>query len=272
MIIFLGYIPNMMYLENMIHMVNDYHIIYIDNDETRLSYLLGFDAAKDINSLIIPNFAVSTLTYCYFEHCMRYSACQWTTRVYCRTFDTPLELTDPVDIAKVYKLLDRVLNDVSIYTINPTEMNSEIMGRCVVYKNILSSSIVATKGMVDRLNEPIDPQTRCAALETSIATNAQVMQNSYKGCLRKSEHLKVIAINTSDADATTFINVNVWNDYHLGIAFSYNGNMWYKVWRLGYEPSKHITCRKIAEAYGGHGTENYGEFKTTGQLEVLPIK
>jgi hypothetical protein len=82
----------------------------------------------------------------------------------------------------------------------------------------------------------------------------------------------VIAINTSDADVMTFINGHVWDKYHLGISFSYNGNMWYKVWRLGYEPSKHITCRKIAEAYGGHGSENYGEFKTTGQLEVLPIK
>jgi hypothetical protein len=48
--------------------------------------------------------------------------------------------------------------------------------------------------------------------------------------------------------------------------------MWYKVWRMGKEPDKHISCKKIAEAYGGHGTDNYGEFKTCGQLEVLPIK
>jgi hypothetical protein len=47
--------------------------------------------------------------------------------------------------------------------------------------------------------------------------------------------------------------------------------MWYKLWRLGLEPEKKINCAKIAESYGGHGRESYGEFRTSGQLEVLAI-
>jgi hypothetical protein len=154
-------------------------------------------------------------------------------------------------------------------------MDAAIMGRCCVYQLRLQDSLdIISKvvPMVKILNIPIEEEKRCNVLNAISAKNRRIMASAYKACLRKCEHLKVLAINVPDCDATTFINGRVWAGYHLGISFSYNGNMWYKIWRMGLEPDKHISCRKIAEAYGGHGSDTYGEFKTTGQLEVLPIK
>ena len=273
MILFLGYVPNMMYLHNVICMVKDYHVIYIDNDVIRLQNLRNLECAKNINGLIIPNFSVGVLTYMYFRYNMRYATYEWSTQVFCKAYNYPLELTNPVEAAKVYNLIDRSVTDISMYTLYPKELQFAEFRRCCVYQNILDSNLqdLNDPGVISTLNDYIDTETLDTAAESTELANKRIMNNAYKAVLRKCEHLKVIAINTPEATGMTFVNSKVWDKFHLGISFHFDGNMWYKLWRMGLEPEKKINCAKIAESYGGHGRESYGEFRTSGQLEVLAI-
>lgn len=271
--LFLGYIPSMSFLQRTIEMVEDKRVIYIDNDETEMRYLDNFEMAKGISGIRFPNFSVSVLTFWYFNYKMRYARCPKGSVVFCNKFDKIMELTDPMDVSKLMCDLPYAFKAVNKFTLNPFIDDSTVYGACLIYEARLRGSlkrVAFEKNMMSIIMMDIDPNDISDALVMSTTRRFSVIHNSYNGTLRKSEHLKVIALNSPKEDGRVFLER--YEKYHIGITYVFNGNMWYRVWRLGLEPDKFINIRKIAEAYGGHGSENYGEFRTSGQLEVLPIK
>ena len=273
-ILFLGFIPSMMYLQRTVELVGIRHVIYIDNDETEIKYLKNLETCRHLPGLRVPGFTVSTLTYWYFVLAMRYAKYSEGTLVYCNKFDRPMELTDTRDKTLLIESIEWKPIPNSINFIKyPMTADSTDYGYAMVYQAMLPeslTSIVAYEGYYDHLAHPVTEEDIMQAIYYNNTIDAINSSNAFNATLRKSEHLKVIAINALKCNGRVLSKF--YDDYHLGISFAFNGLMWYRVWRLGKEKEKFINVRKIAEAYGGHGSENYGEFKTTGQLEVLPIK
>ena len=273
-VLFLGFIPSMMYLQRTVEFVGIQHVIYIDSDETEIKYLRNLETCRHLPGLRVPGFTVSTLTYWYFVLAMRYAKYSEGTLVYCNKFDRPMELTDTIDRIKLIDSIDWVPIVRSIHFIKyPITCDGVDYGQAMVYQARMVQSlagIAANDEYYNRLAEPILDEELFQAIHFNHIIDAMNALDAFNGTLRKSEHLKVIAINTLKCNGRVF--ADYYEDYHLGISFAFNGNMWYRIWRLGKEKEKFINVRKISEAYGGHGSENYGEFKTTGQLEVLPIK
>ena len=86
-------------------------------------------------------------------------------------------------------------------------------------------------------------------------------ESSFPVQLKKFPQYSVVAINYSRATKDIFL-YGV-DEYELGLLFWYdNRHMHYKIYRLGANPDKFISCKTIAESFGGHGSYSEGTFST----------
>ena len=301
MVIFIGKVPNMLYVDRTIEMVGPEHVMVLLNNPTYIDYFYNYSFRKEICGLMIAEVTLYELTYLYFVAGARYCDADCFYLILTKnSLTTPVNgkgteeweyyrkrlvmsasllineaFNTAIQNAEVHPVFDPEDDDLNQLTADYINL---YFGMVSVLPSITDSDADFWKELYLSSDNP-DEVTNISVYTTlGKSCRHMVYKENIRefrdfallGVIRKYEQYSVVAINQPFSGVNTFIREEIFNKYHIGVEFCFNGRMHYKIYRLGKDPEHCVPIRKIAEAYGGSGNAYTGTFQTNGELEILP--
>ena len=294
-VIFIGKIPNMMYIDKTIEMVGNDHVMVLINNPTFIDYFYKYSKTMNIMGLMIAEFTLYELSYLYWKSGARFCDTDMHYKIIANnSIVIPVNGLDEVGTG--WQHYYKRLVDNNALCINDRFNNAAFVGETYPVPNISHDDLVLYFGIKTAIpaiddssieanifwdefyNSTPDPQIIQSYMDIGYTTQKFAMKKNIKdfknfgflGKLRKADDFDLVAINQPISGAWNFSREEIFNNYHIGVEFCFNGRMHYRIYRLGKDPNRYVPIRKIAESFGGSGNDRVGNFQTSGTLEILP--
>lgn len=271
-----------------IHTFGKDHVTWFCNDDTSVQVAQANDIGNTILGIrtTILGLTLADLVYLYFYTDIRSDAHGTLYHkenpdiIYNNANSSELMLQFPPSFMEKYRnslfFQGKILSEPEDYQIKQIEQWIEHICKIdpVLYEYADDFIDNNNRGM-EALFEMTEPTMATALYIGSILfsnTSREYMDvykdSAFKAALKKFPEYSVVAINYSRATKDIFLYEV--DDYELGLLFWFDGfRMNYEIYRLGANPDKFISCKTIAESYGGRGSTDKGSFKTIDSTLVF---